>query len=420
MALRSYQYQIQAVVVGSTAITKSETSPLGFTSSADFGDFVDVETQIEFLQFAVGTVDLSGTNFVESELGLTQTTHVFGYEQVETDLALVSVAEALFPISQEAGSPLFFVSSATVNQDLGVSAESILVLTSNALIPVELSASTVIPFVSEGAAVWSGESDLNFVSLAEWGYGFTAESELNLIDLGEVELSLNRGAITADIVFQSASYFIENRCNRLRFNTFDGTGGVAPNPKKLNYTNSFVMVSLDDGTKIELRNPETDDRRRYSFNRVNRTFYDGSADVYSDPSWVTEQTQIYTIVAVKREKLDSIFTFMQDNLGREILIKDWKGVSWIVIITNPGEVYTEDSEGYWTIDFEVVGEAINGELALQFLGITDDVSRAGSEWLRSGNNTDVVTDTSNQAILLSQYDQSQDLTLGSLATFTIV
>jgi hypothetical protein len=97
-------------------------------------------------------------------------------------------------------------------------------------------------------------------------------------------------------------------------------------------------------------------------------------------------------VGQKRADLESLYTFLQDNLGREIIIKDWKGVTWVVVVTNPGDLYTEDSEGYWTLNFEVEGSAFDGEWFFSFLNLDETLSRAGSIYNRSASHGTVVTD----------------------------
>jgi hypothetical protein len=91
-------------------------------------------------------------------------------------------------------------------------------------------------------------------------------------------------------------------------------------------------------------------------------------------------------------------------------------VTWNVVITDPGQLYAEDQEGYWTVDFEVVGEALDGEFVPQELGLDQVVSRAGSIWTRSVQDTVVLAGSAGR-----NYDL--ETTHGSLvsdaATFTV-
>ena len=416
MALRSYQYQIQAVVIGTTVITKSVTHSAVVSQSAKFGDFVEVESTLGIEGFTFAITQLSGTVFVTQDNIVTHLAELPLYPRVESTLDLDSSALPQFPISRSREEPLGLISTASVSQEFAVLAESDLSLTSVAAKSFVVAATTVISFTQDTYRSFPAVNDNVVTQVAVFGFGYDALTLLSLTTLATKKVSLNRGAATQNVVTQSSTYFIESKCNKKRQLSFDGTGAVPAASAKLNYRSDFVMVSLDDGEKLVLRNPETDDRRRYAFNRVNRSFYDGTADVYSDPSWVTEQTQIYTIIANKRESLESLFAFTQGNLGREILIKDWRGVAWIVILTNPGDLYTEDGEGYWTVNFEVVGEAVDGEYVVDHLGITDGVSRAGSEWSRSGNDTEVVTHRSFR----QPYPLESAITFAAPATFTIV
>jgi hypothetical protein len=147
---------------------------------------------------------------------------------------------------------------------------------------------------------------------------------------------------------------------------------------------------------------------------------DGSPDVYADDDWAVDQEQVYTVVATKRTDLDTVQSFLIDNLGREIVVKDWKGVSWIVIVTNPGEVYTEDNEGYWTLVFQTTGDSVDGELVYDRLGLLEDLSRAGSIWTRQGTHDLGFTDRANRYYEETVVDDPLlSASLSDEATFTV-
>jgi hypothetical protein len=92
-------------------------------------------------------------------------------------------------------------------------------------------------------------------------------------------------------------------------------------------------------------------------------------------------------------------------------------VTWNVVITDPGQLYAEDQEGYWTVDFEVVGEALDGEFVPQELALTHEVSRAGSIWTRSVEDTVVLTDSVGRNYDMD--DVGHDTYLNDTATFTV-
>lgn len=419
MTIRTYQYQVQALVTAPSGsdFLRSATSALSLLQDAYVGEQRSAETILALVGQAVWVnLPFDGV-LAESQLNLQQTVSAHGFVTVETALNLSSVAEAQFPIIENISQPLNLgsVASFRVNP-INKTVESDLNLQQTLTRDMPISVTTALGLTSVAFRSYTPESDLNLVQVAEWGYGFDAESVISLTGTVDVDKILNQSVTSPNVVSQAVTYFVESPCGKKQFQAFHGEGGIPPKDNPLNYTNTFHIVSLDDGEILTLRNPETDDVRRYSSNRVNREFMDGTRDVFVDPSWVTEQTQLYTIVALKRTELDLLLPFLLNNLGREVLIKDWAGVSWIVIITNPGEVYTEDSEGYWTVDFEVVGEQVDGEYIVEHLDIQTALSKAGSIYTRSGDGTMVLVSKANLQYFL---DATSDVTLTGDASFTI-
>jgi len=419
MTIRSYQFQVSALVPGINSVERSATTDLSveLQSIADPGAVIwrNASTDLNLLQDATWLKFPGGVSFTENELGLTQTADWEGNQRVVTELGITHEAVAQFPIVEDAETFLSLISTATGH--IGVinkSATTNLNLSSTGNVAIDANPVTNLN-LEQRASFTDIFQDLGLTQTAEWGYGYDASNELGLVQLASRVLGLGRGAVQDIGLEQAVAYFIESTCSKKRFESWHGLGGVAPADKKLNYSSDFTLVSLDDGTLITLRNPETDDRRRYAFDRVNRSFFDGTADVFAADDWVTEETQIYTIIATKKADVEQVFQFLQDNLGREVLIKDWKGVSWIVIITNPGELYTEDGEGIWTIDFEVVGESVEGEYVVQRLDLTMDPSRAGSIYGRLGLNTDILSSRAFPQPL----PLSTPLGITNTATFTI-
>jgi hypothetical protein len=420
MTIRTYQYQIQAVVEPSSGsiVSKSVTTALNLSSVAYVGEQRSAESILAITSQASFQVLPFDGYAVETQLNLQSVARAHGFETVESQLNLQSVATAQIPIKENIHQPLNLVQVATYRVNpINKTVETQLNLTTAASRVHERSVTTALNLTSEAWRSFTPSTELNLVVTAEWGYGYDAESKLEIEGVAEVDKILNQSVTHADIISQAVTYYIESPCAKKQFKQFHGEGGVAPKDKPLNYSNTFHIVSLDDGEIVTLRNPEMDDRRRYAFNRVNRQFFDGTSDIYVDDSWITEQTQLYTIIALKRDDIDTLQTFLLNNLGREVLIKDWKGISWIVIITNPGEVYTEDSEGRWTIDFEVVGEAVDGEYVVSHLNLTDALSRAGSIYTRSATSGNIITSRANR-----HYDREATSALGlsTEATFEIV
>lgn len=421
MTIRSYQYTVQLLFTESNlSFTVADT--LGLTDEASSGQRRVVVDELLLADGAGAFSAPSGAIRVDQDLGLTQEVDVFGLITLDPDeLNLNQTASAVFPLVRSGTQNVnltefltfgFKVRNFAIEDQLNLGNDAGVALPQNITQPLNLAS---IAFRS-----FTPSSELTLTDEALWGYGYDVFDVIPFANLADRDLILNQFLDSTNVVTQSLTWFLESRCARYTFNTFHGEGGVAPTPAKLNYENQFTLTSIDDGTTITLRNPETDDRRRYNFNRVNRNFLDGSPDVFTDDAWITDESQIYTIVSTKRADLESVQQFLLDNLGREIVVKDWKGVSWVVIITNPGEIYTEDAEGFWTLVFETSGESVDGELVFDRLGLDDTLSRSGSIWLRG---------TSDDLNLVSRAPRHFDedvvddpllsATLGDAATYTV-
>lgn len=420
MTIRSYQYQVQVLVTSSSSstINKTVTDALGLTDEA-FTDakFVSVGDTINFQEFAGAVLLFGGVSPFSDDLGLTDTAKAFGYETVVDTIAMTDEVDGQGPINLSRQDSLFleedvevrfFVRNLSVSDDLSMTDKVSLVL------PIEV----IDTIVMTDIAPWVAIDTIVMTDVAEWGYGVEVEDSFTLSETLDLIQNLNRGLSDSNILSEAVTYWVESRCGRYEYQQFHGSGGVPPQDLPLSYDSQFLIQSIDTGQVVQLRNPETDDRRRYAFDRVNRNLFDGTIDLFADPNWAVEQSQVYTIVANKREIIDTLWDFLQDNLGREVLIKDWRGQNWRVIITNPGEVYTEDGEGYWTIDFDVVGVRVDGEFGFDFIELTDELSRAGSIWTRSGTDTVVLSERVNQTYDLGVEDDAS--TMDDTATFTIV
>jgi len=389
MTIRTYQYQVQVLISPQTSATFTRTA--ADTSIVDDtvevfvnAQFFDVDQPIQDLDHSVSRwIDTNGVATVEDQLSLTQEVDISGYVQAENDLALSDTVSYNGPVSR---SPFHNILSDQVEYGYLVRAidiEDDVDLDQLASVTFIITVDDSNILTQEAFRSFVVDDDINLTQTVSGGIGYDAETDLDLDGAAGIDLVLNQVIVDDEAVEQAMTYFLESRCAHHNFNRFHGEGGKAPGDKPLSYRSKFLIQSLDDGTVVQLRNPEMDDRRRYSYNRVNRNYYDNTLDLYADDSWVTQQRQLYTIVATKRDDLDSLWTLLQDNLGREMLIKDWKGQSWIVVILNPGEVYSEDQDGYWTLDFEVEGERWPGEYAVDFLEMSDELSRAGSIYTRA-------------------------------------
>ena len=194
----------------------------------------------------------------------------------------------------------------------------------------------------------------------------------------------------ANVVEQSFTYFIDNDCARKTYNRFDGEGDGGGISEPRLYTPGWKLtLETVTGPKtiLQLRNPETDDRDRLGFNRINRETRGGEINVYSDADWPRVNTLLFTVVALKRDKIDALQDFLLNTLGQQIKLHDWTSTTWLGVVTTPGEVAVEDGQSAWTISFEFEGVPYEGmapDGPLQFshaVGIQGIFKRTGSDSL---------------------------------------
>ncbi len=210
--------------------------------------------------------------------------------------------------------------------------------------------------------IFTIEDTLSLVDDMEYGKGSDpSEHELDL----EHEVLLNavwvRSVSHTGFINDGFTYFIDTPCNRKNYTPFEGGESSMPEPR-LQFRSTFTLETLSGThTILVLRNPETDDRDRLSFQRINRETRGGELSVYTDPIWGKVNTLLFTIVALKRDKIDALQTFLLDTLGQEIKLSDWTGSQWRGVVTTPNETATEDGEGYWTFTFEFEGFAYPGQ-----------------------------------------------------------
>lgn len=415
MPIRSYQATVQVLVTTSSVTTVERTveqalglsqvainesvvydveQGLNLVSEAVIGLPRKVADELALFQTANWLLDISNSDSINQVLDIQQDVSVFGYLEASNDLSLSSVAgldifgTEVIPQGLFLNSDVvyrFSVRNLSAQSEIEVVGDVTKVFIGNLEDALNLSSIAFRSFV--------GDSTLNLVQTISAGKGYDASNKITLAQGLILNKLLQLGVNTENVVTQSCTYFVESRCGRYTFNRFHGEGGKPPTAKRLNYPNRFYLQSIDDGSVVQLRNPETDDRQRYAFNRVNRTFFDGSTDIYVGEGSAVEESQVYTIVGTKRSDLELVYNFLGDNLGREIIIKDWKGVTWVVIVTNPGTLYTEDGEGYWTLEFEVEGSAFDGEWFISYLQLDQVNSRAGSIYNRGATHGEVVTDS---------------------------
>ena len=234
---------------------------------------------------------------------------------------------------------------------------------------------------------------LDLVQNVSVGKGQVVSSEIEFTEEVMSFSDFLRVVEDADVVEHALTYYIDNGCNRKQYARFIGEGSADPiSEQGLVFDSSFVLESIDDGTVLVLRSPETDDGDRIGFNRVNRETRGGELNVFSDPDWAEVNTLLFTITALTDgdgncpDALGQTLQFLQDNLGKEIFLHDWTGTSWRGVITTPDEAATEDADGYWTVTFEFEGIAQSGSVPNSVLSFSDQMT-FNADWARPLSDT---------------------------------
>lgn len=228
------------------------------------------------------------------------------------------------------------------------------------------------------------EQSLDLVQTVSAGFGYEASNELELVDTLDSESDFLRTVTQTDVVSQAFTYYIDNKCNQKSYAKFDGEGaGPGLDEKRLTWDGDFILETIGAETKtiLELRSPETDDRDRLGFERVNRESRGGELSVFGDPDWSKVNTLLFTILAITAgqgncpDKITALLDFFQDTLGEEIQLHDHTGVTWRGVVTTPNEAATEDGKGFWTVTFEFEGIALPGSSSDQAMIMSDTATR---------------------------------------------
>lgn len=265
----------------------------------------------------------------------------------------------------------------------------------------EGSASDTITFTdtADSSQAPAGDGDtIDFTQSVSVGFGHTIESEIEFTQDVQTFSDFLRTHTDSNVVGHSLTYFFEDSCSQKRYSRFVGEGSADTIPEeRLIFDASFVLESIDDGTVLVLRNPESDDRQRLGFNRVNRETRGGELNIFTADSWAKVQTLLFTLVALSDGKgscpdvIGDLLDFMQDNLGKEIFLHDWYGTSWRGIITTPDEVATEDRHGWWTISFEFEGVEEPGSVPNSTMNISQTMF-FNADWNRPLSQSLALTD----------------------------
>ena len=258
---------------------------------------------------------------------------------------------------------------------------------------VPLSVANTLALTDEAARVDSTSHFVSFVQTVSAGIGKFVFNILEMNHQLNSESIYGRTLTHDDLLQDAMAYYVITPCSTKQYNRFEGSGPESGIPEApLTFDANFVLETLSGNkVKLQMRNPETDDKQRIGFSRVNRETSGGELNVYSDPAWPKVKNLLFTIVAISDgkgncpDKLTDLMDFLQTNLGLEVLIHDWEGISWRGVITTPNEVATEDRDGWWTFSFEFSGEDLDGSQGDQNLAISDTVF-LNADWGRTASH----------------------------------
>lgn len=373
-------------------LTESVTSTLSLVSTATASGVLS--------RSATNTLSLASTGAAELLSSIIPATSTLAliqqadHELIENDrvvasntLELTSTAFSLsnpgvaqgLALTQEATAFLFTVFGVESTLNLSQSATAVKGVP---WLPIQVSHTLELEQSLIRSIAVSVESTLSLTSEADWSYGIEStlaltqsavagvnrplESELNIVQAVSKAGSIWQRSVSSALSLTSAgnSYNPNDKC-AIRRGTRRG-----PTPNKMQLT----LRSMDGSKSVTLRNPEQDNIRRVSFERIVRETRGGELTVFSDPSWPTIQSLLFTVVSTKAATIESLIQFIQDTLGEEIILTDWLGEQFVGVVIRPDEPFVEDREGYWTFGFEFEGYKSASHITVQNLNLTSTAS----------------------------------------------
>lgn len=106
---------------------------------------------------------------------------------------------------------------------------------------------------------------------------------------------------------------------------------------------------------ITVRAPELGDTDGIDEVRINRLSRGGDLIVYSDPNWPRTESLSYRFSFLTTHEITQLKDFVHATIGQSILLVDYDGLSWSVIITNPDFEFDQTSKNNYTATLEFEG-----------------------------------------------------------------
>lgn len=371
--LAIYTFDNFAAGTGASEFTESVTSTMSLGQSQNAGESKVASSTLNFSLSTVGFNIIQARQVPENILSLTQSAVVSGLVNATNSiLSLSSLASASLlgpqPVSQDLGlgqevDVVFGVPHsapwgvAGIAQNLGLSGSAFNSAT------LEVSQDLGLTQVAFGSLALS--SEISFVQAVSGGIGYDRSQTISLSQ--SVSLSGSEWVRSLTSTFAATSASLGWNGNDSCFRRF----GIDSRPQA---AGKFSLFSTDGQHSIVLRNPEVDNVRRSTYDRVVRETRGGDLIVYKDSSWNTLQTLLFTVIALKRDTLSNLQTFLSNTLGQEIVLVDWLGEEWSGVVINSDETITEDRDGYWTLPLEFEGNKLPGSGSYQSLGLSQSAT----------------------------------------------
>jgi hypothetical protein len=115
----------------------------------------------------------------------------------------------------------------------------------------------------------------------------------------------------------------------------------------------ITLLGVDDlgaPATLQLPNPEFTDSRQISKRRIFRETQSGVLRVYGVESWPTTDIFKYRHSWLTRTQRDAFFTFLENNLGKQVLLTDYLGDFYTGFITEFAEDSVTEARKHWQED----------------------------------------------------------------------
>lgn len=194
---------------------------------------------------------------------------------------------------------------------------------------IELTDSTVL----DNATAFATEI-IEMVSEAAVASSKRFGESLTVSAIASVQLFIDPKPSSDIKITDSVAYeLVDLKGNLCSYSMFTGNSSV-PSLAPVIIRGSGITLEYDT-TVLTLKSPDFGNRDSLSFNRINRVSRGGTLQVYADPQWPRTQLMSIDFLGLTEEEGQSVLSFVEESLGKDIKITDWEGRSWTGVITNP-------------------------------------------------------------------------------------